>query len=285
MSAFNLVQLAAAVVVGIVIGKAAHLIMGEESAMASSATPAAGGLRAEPSRSPAPDRSAGAADAVDPLDRAELLDPIEPKGAHAASRPRASNSARAFPRGPVAARNAPFTPERRPPCNLAAAQVVSAPPSAPRSVGGGPHREASSGVVSSGVISSAALSKSAAPFACPTSIAATLAPQLPGATPSLLAPFPGSSFPGSPLPNSPLAASPLQRSQTTDDAALVTDDWLGEQLAILARAERSIIEGDPENAARSLDEYKARFPDGLLDPQMASVRQRVEERFTAFIFP
>jgi hypothetical protein len=64
-----------------------------------------------------------------------------------------------------------------------------------------------------------------------------------------------------------------------------SDDWLGEQLAILGRAERSLLEDDPESAVRSLDEYGARFPDGLLDPQMASIRQRVEERFTAFIFP
>jgi hypothetical protein len=137
---------------------------------------------------------------------------------------------------------------------------------------------------SSGLTSSRVVAKSAANVACPTSIATALGPQLPGATPSSLAAVPSSPLPSSPLP-SPLSASPLQRSHATDDPALATDDWLGEQLAILARAERSILEGDPENAARSLDEYKARFPDGLLDPQMASIRQRVEERFTAFIFP
>lgn len=64
-----------------------------------------------------------------------------------------------------------------------------------------------------------------------------------------------------------------------------SDDWLGEQLAILGQAQRSLLEDDPESAVRSLEVYEARFPDGLLDPQMASIRQRVEERFTAFIFP
>ena len=64
-----------------------------------------------------------------------------------------------------------------------------------------------------------------------------------------------------------------------------SDDWLGEQLAILARAERGLLEGDSESAVRSLDEYQARFPNGLLNPQMAAVRERIEDRFTAFIFP
>lgn len=68
-------------------------------------------------------------------------------------------------------------------------------------------------------------------------------------------------------------------------AGAPVDDWLGEQLAILSRAERGLLEGDPESAVRALDEYQARFPSGLLDPQMGSIRQRVEDRFTAFIFP
>jgi hypothetical protein len=82
------------------------------------------------------------------------------------------------------------------------------------------------------------------------------------------------------------AAGSFQRAPVTGvPLAPASDDWLGEQLAILGRAERGLVDGDPEDVVRSLDEYTARFPDGLLDPQMASIRQRVEERFTAFIFP
>ncbi len=67
--------------------------------------------------------------------------------------------------------------------------------------------------------------------------------------------------------------------------AEVSEDWLGDQLALLARAERSLLEHDPDETLRSFEEYRARFPQGLLDPQMAAVRQRAEQRFGALIFP
>jgi hypothetical protein len=72
---------------------------------------------------------------------------------------------------------------------------------------------------------------------------------------------------------------------TDTDTDTDAEDWLGEQLAILARAERSLLEDDPDATLRSFEDYRARFPQGLLDPQMAAVRQRAEQRFGAYIFP
>jgi hypothetical protein len=56
----------------------------------------------------------------------------------------------------------------------------------------------------------------------------------------------------------------------------LSEDWLGEQLALVSRAERSLAEGNPAEALRSLDEYQARFPQGLLDLQIAVLRKKVE---------
>jgi hypothetical protein len=260
-SAFNLAQLAAAIVVGIVIGKAAHLIMAEESATAWHPTAGnEGGLRAEPSRIPDSVR------ASEPLEATEPLGDIEPRSAHRAPRLRTASAARSPARPPASARPARAA-NARPvaACTLASAQVASAtglPAGLPATVPAPP-------------VPPVAL----AAFACPpvASASGSWAPQ-----PANLAAV------------APPRVVPLelgQRSRPAGMADLVSprqptsDDWLGEQLAILGRAERSLLEDDPESAVRSLDEYGARFPDGLLDPQMASIRQRVEERFTAFIFP
>lgn len=67
--------------------------------------------------------------------------------------------------------------------------------------------------------------------------------------------------------------------------AEVSEDWLGEQLAILTRAERSLLDDDPDATLRFFEEYRRRFPRGLLDLQMAAVRQRAEQRFEALILP
>lgn len=65
------------------------------------------------------------------------------------------------------------------------------------------------------------------------------------------------------------------------------EDWLGEQLSILSQADRSLRDGKSEEALRSLEKYATLFPMGLLDPQVALLRQRArlgEER-QVFIFP
>jgi hypothetical protein len=54
------------------------------------------------------------------------------------------------------------------------------------------------------------------------------------------------------------------------------DDWLGAQLSILSQADRSLREGKSEEALKSLDKYATSFPMGLLDPQVAMLRQRAE---------
>jgi hypothetical protein len=81
------------------------------------------------------------------------------------------------------------------------------------------------------------------------------------------------------------AVDDLVRLASTEPSDADAEDWLGEQLAILARAERSLLEDDPDATLRSFEDYRARFPQGLLDPQMAAVRQRAEQRFGAYIFP
>ena len=45
------------------------------------------------------------------------------------------------------------------------------------------------------------------------------------------------------------------------------------QLALLSRAQRSLWQGDARDARRWLDEYEQRFPDGLLDRQVALLRE------------
>jgi hypothetical protein len=264
-SAFNLAQLAAAIVVGIVIGKAAHLILAEESATTWNPTAGGeGGLRAEPSRIP------DSAQASEPREAAEPLDRVEPRRAHRAARPRAASAARAPSRSPSVrpARAARARPVAA--CTLASAQVASA--------------TAVSGALPATVPDPTLRHPTLRPlgvaaFACPpvATVIGSWAPQptnLAAVAPAL----------GAPLElgersRRAAAAHPISARQAT------SDDWLGEQLAILGQAERSLLEDDPESAVRSLEMYEARFPDGLLDPQMASIRQRVEERFTAFIFP
>jgi hypothetical protein len=54
------------------------------------------------------------------------------------------------------------------------------------------------------------------------------------------------------------------------------DDWLGQQLSLLSRAERSLNAGDGSGALRALDEYARLYPRGLLDPQVAQLRQSVD---------
>jgi hypothetical protein len=54
------------------------------------------------------------------------------------------------------------------------------------------------------------------------------------------------------------------------------DDWLGRQLSLLSRAEKSLNAGDGAGARHALDEYARRYPRGLLDPQVAQLRQRVD---------
>jgi len=267
-SAFNLAQLAAAIVVGIVIGKAAHLIMAEESAMAWSATAGSeGGLRAEPSRTLDSARASEVLEATEPLEAAEPLGSIEPRRGRSATRPRAASGARAPSRAPASVRPAPAANARpAAACTPASAHVASATALPPVSL------------------------PSAAAFGCPPVASGThgsWAPQ-PAAVNGSWAPHPTAGA-AVVAPRSPHVGQRSRAARTADSIqpplGPASDDWLGEQLAILGRAERSLLEDDPESAVRSLDEYKARFPDGLLDPQMASIRQRVEERVTAFIFP
>lgn len=65
------------------------------------------------------------------------------------------------------------------------------------------------------------------------------------------------------------------------------EDWLGAQLSILSQADRSLRDGKPEEAMRSLETYAALFPMGLLEPQVTLLRQRAQvvERRQVFIFP
>lgn len=65
------------------------------------------------------------------------------------------------------------------------------------------------------------------------------------------------------------------------------EDWLGAQLSILSQADRSLRDGNSREALKSLEKYSTLFPMGLLDPQVALLRQRArlgEER-QVFIFP
>jgi S-DNA-T family DNA segregation ATPase FtsK/SpoIIIE len=242
-SAFNLAQLAAAIVVGIVIGKAAHLIMAGDDALAWNPTAEAeGGLRAEPSRTPDVARTS------DPVEASHPQGKSEPRSARSTRRPRAPSAGRASLRA-----NAPVRAEPGHNARSAASCGVSVTRTP----------------AAASPLASAAAASGCPPVATSVAVSSALVP------PPLVA---------------PLALELSQRVRPTADnvqppLAPASDDWLGEQLAILGRAERSLLEDDPESAVRSLDEYKARFPDGLLDPQMASIRQRVEERFTAFIFP
>lgn len=65
------------------------------------------------------------------------------------------------------------------------------------------------------------------------------------------------------------------------------DDWLGAQLSILSQANRSLRDGKPDEAMKSLETYAALFPTGLLDPQVTLLRQRAQlvEKRQVFIFP
>jgi hypothetical protein len=255
VSAFNLAQLAAAIVVGIVIGKAAHLILAEERATAWNPTAESeGGLRAEPSRIP------DSARALEPLEATEALDSIEPRRTQRAPRTRAGSAARDPSRPPGSVR--PVRAAHARPaaaCTLASAQVASA-------------------TALPATVSPATVAPLAAALGCPpvARVGGSWVPQLTNlaaVAPPRRAPLEVGQRSG------PAAADLVSPPQPT------SDDWLGEQLAILGQAQRSLLEDDPESAVRSLEVYEARFPDGLLDPQMASIRQRVEERFTAFIFP
>jgi hypothetical protein len=247
-SASNLVQLAAAIIVGIVIGKAGHLLMAEAKASAwARSEEDTGGLRPEPGRAvnavgiDGPSRALDTAGAFEPVlfeptaveEQTEEADGVGAESTRQARRSRSSRRATARARGAAAAARA------------AAVRAAGPGPAVP--------------CLSAQAVS--ALGAAAPP--CQSAVATALA---------------GVSLAGE-----------LQRAQgaspMADGALAGSDDWLGEQLAILGRAERSLLDGDPERAVRFLDEYRTRFPDGLLGPQMASVRQRVEDRFTAFIFP
>jgi hypothetical protein len=262
-SATNLVQLVAAIGIGIGIGKAAHLLMAEEQAATWNLdTRAADALRAEPShvymRTPEPTNTAEPHPGT-----------LESSGTRHAPRVRVSSSARASPRAGVGSRPTPSNISGSPAaCNLAPASVtgVAALVSSAR-----PSSALSPAPSSPAPSSPAPSVPGGSSSACPSPQAIPLEPRAASASPVLPPPF---------------AAGLLQRAPAAADRfAPASDDWLGEQLAILGRAERGLLEGDPEDVVRSLDEYNARFPDGLLDPQMASIRQRIEERFTAFIFP
>jgi hypothetical protein len=85
--------------------------------------------------------------------------------------------------------------------------------------------------------------------------------------------------------STPMASPAIARQPRLTAARESPDDWLGEQLVILSRTERSLLAGNRDGALRSFDEYRARFPTGMLDFAMASLRERVAPRFEAFIFP
>lgn len=88
-----------------------------------------------------------------------------------------------------------------------------------------------------------------------------------------------------------LAAAPLPAAPLGGVAPAPSpeppDDWLGEQLSILSHADRSLRDGKPEEALKSLERYAALFPTGLLNPQVKLLRQRArrEEEHQVFIFP
>lgn len=275
-SASSLAQLAAAIAVGIVIGKAAHLVLSDDPTFAwgsERASPAAG-LQAEPSRSAAPGEPA-ASDASDGSDADVRAEGSAADGAvarrgrarqrGAARSGRAGSRAHPVSRSGVGASAAVATPR--------AIAAAVAPPSALCALSAAPGSEAAQGaalVAASLVAASAApalVQGPAAPALLPASALGGCSPLPRGALPSFA--------PGALAAPHLVGAAPPPSS----------DDWLGEQLAILSLAERSLLAGDPDGVTRSLDEYRARFPNGLLDPQMASIRQRVEDRFTAFIFP
>jgi hypothetical protein len=60
-----------------------------------------------------------------------------------------------------------------------------------------------------------------------------------------------------------------------------TEDWLGEQLSLLARAEHRLRAGDGSGALRALDEYADRYPRGLLDVQVAQLRDRAAPSYAS----
>ena len=272
-SAFNFAQLAAAIVVGIVIGKAAHLVMAEENALAWSATSdAVNGLRAEPSRGGKPGLAddsveSGAGQGTrGPFEVSTLDSP--PLDATALD---GSASGRAAPEAALLSTTAFEGGAALDAAGVDAARTVGRGNLAFRGRRAASRLRASSNARASQRASSAQSSASSRLGSQRAPSRAVSASLLPSAVPSSVVSSPVGL--GVPVP----VSVPLL--DTT------SDDWLGEQLAILARAERGLLQGDPESAARSVDEYRARFPNGLLDPQIAAVRQRIEDRFTAFIFP
>jgi hypothetical protein len=85
--------------------------------------------------------------------------------------------------------------------------------------------------------------------------------------------------------STPVASPGSAREPVPTAAREPANDWLGEQLVILSRTERSLLAGNRDGALRSFDEYRARFPTGMLDFAMASLRERATPRFEALIFP
>lgn len=311
--ALNLAQLAAAILVGIVIGKAAHLVMSDDGALAwgSSAPSPEGGLRAEPSRTPGAARAsaraqaslggdgeslAGDGESLEEVSASEEASArrAEPRHPRGLSRRGSGLRGRASARASGASRSA----------GVASSTAAGASDGAAAGAGGG----AAEGAAAHATEAAFGMNGEAAGRAAlPARALAVASPPVPLLLPAAVAvacASPGSSS-GAATGEAPAAWDPriaggapqllgvielptvLSPMPTvlSPGAAPASDDWLGEQLAILSRAERSLLAGDPESAVRSLDEYRARFPGGLLDPQMASIRQRVEERFTAFIFP
>jgi hypothetical protein len=86
------------------------------------------------------------------------------------------------------------------------------------------------------------------------------------------APMPGSrSWPDDGTSSPRAAASPTTHAELQPEL----DDWLGQQLSLLSRAERSLRAGNKAATLRALDEYGRLYPHGLIDPQVAQLRARV----------
>jgi len=80
----------------------------------------------------------------------------------------------------------------------------------------------------------------------------------------------------------PVAASRAARA-VTPNTATGASDGLDTQMTLLAEARQYLKSGKLDDAARQLDRYDQRFPNGALEPEVAVLRERMREQRAARI--